>query len=154
MKNRKFYLAFCVFCLLSSKFFFTESVYAQGPEYVEIAMYGSTLPGSWENEEHASIISRLFINWDFEEKLMEVEAIEDCHDRNCAWAPGQLVKSGNRYIMKVTSFEAERRLIITPINAHRLHVRVITKFHDSKLPGSWEYYFKRSGGASRGNSNK
>jgi hypothetical protein len=154
MKSREFYLAFCVFFLLSVTSCFVGSAYAQRPVYKQIAMYGSTLPGSWENEEYSAIISRLFISWDFGHDVMEVETIEDCRDRNCAWDLGQLEKSGNRYTMEINSVEAVRKLIITPINPNRLHVRVITQFHDSNNLSAWEYYFARSGGSSRGNSNK
>lgn len=153
MKTQEFYLAFCVFCLLSITFCINP-LSAQRSMYHRIALYESTLPGSWENEEFSAIISRLFISWDFEHKILEVEAIEDCRDQNCAWDPGRLVRSGNRYVMTVNSAEASRRLIITPINPNRLHVRVITRFRDSENLSAWEYYFSRSGGSSLGNSNK
>jgi hypothetical protein len=154
MKSREFYLAFYVFILLSIFSCFVEPVYAQRPLYRQIAMYGSTLPGSWENEEYSAIISRLFISWDFKNEVMEVETIEDCRDQNCAWDLGRLEKSGNRYTMEINSVEAVRKLIVSPINPNRLHVRVITQFHDSCNLSAWEYYFMRSGGSSRGNSNK
>ena len=154
MKCREFYLAFCVFFLLTVTFCFESPLFAQSSNYKQIAMYGSTLPGSWENENYSAIISLLYINWDFLEESMKLEAIEDCRSRHCAWPMGELVKSGDRYRMDIGSAEAERWLIISPINVNRLHVRVFTRFRDSNYLSSWEYYFTRAGGSSRGNSNK